>query len=115
MMTISFEKLRAQFHDASFILVPYHAQCSGFQYDFQFDYKVEMIKRAWENLDRAKRFVAKVRPEYPAGDPKVCLDKLDELIVESYIRIVTTTATANVKYVPPIISPEVDINDEFLF
>lgn len=114
MKTISFEKLRAQFWDASFELQAYHSHCIGFHYDFKFDFTPLTIKRAWENLDRAKRFVAKLRPEYPAGDRKRCLDRLDNLIAESYAKIVIETATEKVSHIPPAVAA-VDVNDDFLF
>jgi hypothetical protein len=113
MKTISFEKLRAQFWDASFELPGYHSHCTGFHHNFSFEFNESMAKRAWEHLDRARKFVADRRKEFPAGDKKRSLDKLDALIVESYCRLAVTMATENVTYTPKAHKP--DINDEFLF
>ncbi len=113
MRTISFEKLRAEFWDASFVLIPYHSHCLGFVDNFKFDFNESMAKRAWEHLDKARKFVASLRKEYPAGDKKRSLDKLDVLIIESSCRLAATMATAHVTHTPK--SRVADINDEFLF
>lgn len=113
MKTISFEKLRAQFWDASYELPGYFSHCTGFHHNFAFDFVEAMAPRALEHLDKARKFVADLRKEFPAGDKKRALDKLDMLIVEAYCRMAVFTATTNVTYTPK--PSKVDINDEFLF
>jgi hypothetical protein len=50
MKTISFEKLRAQFWDASFELPGYHSHCTGFHHNFSFEFNESMtgLESSWQ-------------------------------------------------------------------
>lgn len=116
---IALEKLRAQFWDASFVLAGHHSQCMGFHLNFQHDFDLKNMRIAWAYLDGARRFVAKIKPQYLTGDKKMCVDRLDSLITEAYCKIALKTAGTGVTYRASSAMKEpvvvADINDEFLF
>ena len=113
MKTFSFEKLRAEFIDASFVLTPYHSHFSGLGHDFSFDFSDLTINRAWQNLDKAKRLVDKIREEYPSGYGKRSIDQLTVLITDAYKKIAVETSTTGTKLITKTL--EAEENDGFIF
>lgn len=95
MKIIAFEELRTAFWDASFILVQHYADCIEFYHAFTFDFNESMFQRAWEKLHKARKFINSVKPEYNVGQPRLIVDRLSELISESFCRLTVLSSNGS--------------------
>lgn len=87
MKTISFEKLRAEFVDASFLLDEDDGDiCSVFAVDFCYEFDLLTVKKAWVQLGKARQFINRIDNLY-RNDQKKSIRRLSALITQSYNRI----------------------------
>lgn len=100
METISFEKLRAEFWDASFIMAPYYSDCIELHHAFSFEFNERTVARAYEKLGKARSLINKIDREYTSNKQKKALDSLSKLVTDSYCRLIVFTSNLSAKREP---------------